>query len=177
MWQDPSGHEHPAPHCVPALVVDAVHAVQTLLRQKAVAQSARLLHRWPILQRGQSGPPQSTSLSLPFWIPSLQVAGIGAGGMTTVPPVGSGVVWLALCFLAFLRHFFLASPSFFLHFFLASWAAVSSVGVPPRSAREAASSPPSAWRREPAAASVFVRVSNRDPSMRASLPIVCVPDA
>jgi hypothetical protein len=86
--QAPAGHEHPGPHCVPALVIDASHAVQTLLRQKAVVQSARLLHLLPVVQRGQSGPPQSTSLSLPFLTPSLQVAGISAGGGG---PGGTGV--------------------------------------------------------------------------------------
>src|SRR5687767_10016785 len=44
---------------------------------------------------------------------------------------GQSTDWLslacfALCFLAFLRHFFLASPDFFLHLAFRSWAAASS---------------------------------------------------
>ena len=54
--------------------------------QMALAQSVRL--RQPLLtaQRGQSGPPQSTSVSRPFLTPSLHV-----GGMVT-SAVGGGAV-------------------------------------------------------------------------------------
>jgi hypothetical protein len=53
---------------------DAV--AQVPFTQAAVRQSAPLAHAFPLSQRGQS-PPQSTSLSLPFFAPSAQPAGGG----------------------------------------------------------------------------------------------------
>ena len=48
------------------------HDWQAFPTHSAFAQSFRLLQVLPLAQRGQV-PPQSTSVSLPFFIPSLQV--------------------------------------------------------------------------------------------------------
>jgi hypothetical protein len=50
----------------------ALHDVQTLLMHSAPMQSSRPTQVLPFVQREQE-PPQSTSLSVPFVIPSLQV--------------------------------------------------------------------------------------------------------
>src|SRR5215207_6635201 len=114
LMQPPKAQEHPAPHC--GLVVQAV---QILLTQKALPQSLWPTQLLAVPQRRQSGPPQSTSLSLPFLTPSLQVAGIcvGVGGPTGAASGGSGDsvagsgvsvpgsgVCVALACLAFLMH-------------------------------------------------------------------------
>jgi hypothetical protein len=52
-----------------------LHAVHVPLMHKAPAQSLRLTQVFPSAQRGQA-PPQSTSVSLPFLIPSLQVGAV-----------------------------------------------------------------------------------------------------
>jgi hypothetical protein len=51
---------------------------QTPLTQKPLRQSEFARHCLPLAHFGQTGPPQSTSVSWPFLIPSLQV---GAGGV------------------------------------------------------------------------------------------------
>ena len=61
---------------MPAL---ALQLAQTEAVQNAVSQSSPLVQRCPERQRGQL-PPQSTSLSLPFLMLSLQVAAGGGGG-------------------------------------------------------------------------------------------------
>jgi hypothetical protein len=132
-----------------------VQLAQTEAVQVAVAQSSRLVQCCPLPQRGQL-PPQSTSLSLPFLTLSLQVGG-GGGEVSRS--------CAAACFLAFLRHFFLASPDFFLHLALRSWAAASSPPGQPIRPRAPATSPPRARRREPAVLRDRVRVSKWDPSM------------
>ena len=50
-----------------------MHTLQTLLTQREVLQSAAPAQPFPRPQRAQSGPPQSTSVSLPFLMPSLHV--------------------------------------------------------------------------------------------------------
>lgn len=45
---------------------------QIPLRQVSVSQSPVLRHIFPTGHRGQVPPPQSTSDSLPFWMPSVQ---------------------------------------------------------------------------------------------------------
>src|SRR5688572_1033058 len=66
-------------------------AWQTPPVQMLLAQSALTLHVRPVLQSEHVGPPQSTSVSPPFFTPSAQV---GTGG---VPPPGpsaqSSVLW------------------------------------------------------------------------------------
>jgi len=48
--------------------------------QTPVAQSVAVAQRLPSAHAGQFGPPQSTSVSLPFWTASVQVgAGVGVG--------------------------------------------------------------------------------------------------
>jgi hypothetical protein len=64
-----------------AQTAPGTHAWQVPL-QMALAQSLRLRHPLPTAQGGQSGPPQSTSVSRPFLTPSLHVAGTGVRGVT-----------------------------------------------------------------------------------------------
>src|SRR5829696_824591 len=52
--------------------------------QMALAQSVRLRHPLPTAQGGQSGPPQSTSVSRPFLTPSLHVGVSGVSGVRGV---------------------------------------------------------------------------------------------
>jgi hypothetical protein len=84
--------------------------------------------------------------------------GGGGGG-------GGSLACAALCFLAFFRHVFLASPDFFLHVSLRSWAIASSWSCQPRRPSEPRSSPLRARRREPAVLRERVRVSKRVSSM------------
>src|SRR5688500_12188790 len=86
-------------------------------------------------------------------------------------PLGhdSPVVWVAACFLAFLRHLFLAWPDFFLHLAFRSWAALSSLSCQPRMPSVAARGARRARRREPAAPWEPARASNRESSMDADL--------
>ena len=57
-----------------------MHALQVPV-QMALAQSLRLRHPLPTAQGGQSGPPQSTSVSRPFLTPSLHVGDRGVRGV------------------------------------------------------------------------------------------------
>jgi len=67
-----------------------MQTLQTLLTQWDVLQSAAPTHARPRAHRSHVGPPQSTSLSLPFWTPSLQVAGGGTLGAVTTGPWEAG---------------------------------------------------------------------------------------
>jgi hypothetical protein len=67
----------------------SLHDVQTLLMHSAPMQSSRLLHLLLFAQRAQD-PPQSTSLSVPFWMASLHVAGGGGPGGPGGTPGGDG---------------------------------------------------------------------------------------
>jgi hypothetical protein len=49
-------------------------ALQTLAEQSPLAQSVMAAHAFPVAQCGQSGPPQSVSVSPSFFTPSLHVA-------------------------------------------------------------------------------------------------------
>src|SRR5215207_2103038 len=81
-----------------------------------------------------------------------------------VQPAAAPACW-ALCFLAFLRHFFFFSPDFFLHFARKSWA---SLGPDSRQPRKPPSADParsrSAPRREGFVARERSRVSKRSAS-------------
>jgi len=59
--QAPPVHAQPVRH-----EKSPMHVVQTLLTQKEVLQSAAPEQLFPTAQRKHTGPPQSTSLSLPF---------------------------------------------------------------------------------------------------------------
>lgn len=83
----------------------------------ALRQSLRLTQPWPLVQRGQSEPPQSTPVSLAFLTPSLQL-GDAQVPSWQVPPgqiAPPGRFALHLPFLRFLQggqgFFFLASAA------------------------------------------------------------------
>lgn len=59
--------------------------METCRSHIALRQSSRLTQPWPLGQRGQSGPPQSTPVSLPFLTPSLQLAGAQAPSWQAPP--------------------------------------------------------------------------------------------
>jgi hypothetical protein len=54
----------------------------TPLEQKPEVQSPSIAQPWPFAQVGQVPPPQSTPVSAPFCVASLQVAGAGTGAQT-----------------------------------------------------------------------------------------------
>jgi hypothetical protein len=112
---------------------------------RALAQSSRSPQCLPLAQRGQL-PPQSTSPSVPFWLPSLHVGGdSGANGAA-----GMGGTALVLFFFLFL-FLFLAS----------AWLRPGrGASVPSASAEITAR----ARRREDPAMSVRVTASNRSAS-------------
>src|SRR4051812_46843607 len=64
----------------PHSVSPSSQAWQTPAEQNAPAQSLRPWQVWPLAQRGQAGPPQSTPVSVPFLRPSTQVGAGGRGG-------------------------------------------------------------------------------------------------
>src|SRR4051794_15674697 len=81
------------------------HAVHTPSEHKAVRQSLRDRQLRSTAQRGQL-PPQSMSVSLPFWTPSVQVVAGGDGGDGgesgggAVPPLRFFLCFLCLASLA-----------------------------------------------------------------------------
>lgn len=64
----------PPPVSVPQSVIGFTHVWQVPLTQRALVQSFRVVHALPMPHRGHV-PPQSTSLSLPFLVPSPQLGG------------------------------------------------------------------------------------------------------
>src|SRR5687768_6297168 len=63
----------PPPTSVPQSVLGSAHCSQASISHRALAQSLRLAQVLPVAQRGHVPPPQSTSVSAPFVMPSLQV--------------------------------------------------------------------------------------------------------
>jgi hypothetical protein len=62
-------------------------AWQTPFRQMPLRQSRFTKQVWPFAQGGQTGPPQSTSVSLPFLMPSLQVTVVAQVPLVQAWPV------------------------------------------------------------------------------------------
>ena len=136
----------------------ATHTLQTPATQREVLQSAAPKQPFPRAQRAQSGPPQSTSVSLPFLMPSAQVGpgggeGVGGGG----EGVGGGGEVVSGGGEVVPPRRFLCLP------FPRPWplvlASLEAAPIGSRPPRVTAPSKRSAWRREGAVESVRSSVS------------------
>ncbi len=79
-----------APFFTPSLQLDVLPVTQTPAVQSSLAQSEATSHLLPSTHEGQVGPPQSTSVSAPFFTPSLQDSGAAVPLLAddaTAPPV------------------------------------------------------------------------------------------
>ncbi len=71
----------------------ASHVLVVTSQPSPVMQSLVSLHFLPTPQGGQVPPPQSTSVSVPFWMPSLHEAGTHMPvALHTVPPLSAQAV-------------------------------------------------------------------------------------
>jgi hypothetical protein len=77
--RDDKAHEHREPSLSTPHGLVALHPWHVPEKHKALAQSCRVAHFLLSAQRRQLPPPQSTSLSVPFWSSSLQVGRLGQG--------------------------------------------------------------------------------------------------
>src|SRR4051794_10304839 len=66
--------QYAPPVALATVAIDGGHAHARSPPHVALAQSTPILHRFPIVHRGQTVPPQSVSVSLPSVTPFLQFA-------------------------------------------------------------------------------------------------------